>query len=127
FGYDGKGQTLIGPGDDAELAWQSIGRGEAVLEAFVDFELELSVVAARAADGSFAHYGAIENAHSRRILDVSVSPARVPPEVAAEAVRIGRGVLDALEVIGVLCVEFFLTRDGMLLMSELAPPPYNPG
>ena len=127
FGYDGKGQTLIRPGDDAELAWQSIGRGEAVLEAFVDFELELSVVAARAADGSFAHYGAIENAHSRRILDVSVSPARVPPEVAAEAVRIARGVLEELQVVGVLCVEFFLTRAGALLINELAPRPHNSG
>ena len=98
-----------------------------MLEAFVDFELELSVVAARAADGSFAHYGAIENAHSRRILDVSVSPARVPPEVAAEAVRIARGVLEELQVVGVLCVEFFLTRAGALLINELAPRPHNSG
>jgi 5-(carboxyamino)imidazole ribonucleotide synthase len=127
FGYDGKGQTLIRPGDDAAAAWQSIGCVEAVLEAFVDFELELSVVAARGADGSFAHYGAIENAHRRRILDVSVSPARVPPGVAAEAARIARGVLDELKVVGVLCVEFFLTRSGKLLINELAPRPHNSG
>jgi 5-(carboxyamino)imidazole ribonucleotide synthase len=127
FGYDGKGQALIRPGDDAEAAWQSIGGGEAVLEAFVDFDLELSVVAARGSGGSFAHYGAIENAHSNRILDVSVSPARVPPEVAAEAVRIAHGVLDELRVVGVLCVEFFLTRAGKLLINELAPRPHNSG
>jgi len=127
FGYDGKGQELIRPDSDAEQAWRSIGGGEAVLEAYVDFEIELSVVAARGADGSFAHYGAIENAHSNRILDVSVSPARLPPPVAAEAVQIARGVLDELGVVGVLCVEFFLTRAGKLLINELAPRPHNSG
>ena len=127
FGYDGKGQELIRLDSDAEQAWRSIGGGEAVLEAYVDFEIELSVVAARGADGSFAHYGAIENAHSNRILDVSVSPARLPPPVAAEAVQIARGVLDELGVVGVLCVEFFLTRGGKLLINELAPRPHNSG
>jgi 5-(carboxyamino)imidazole ribonucleotide synthase len=127
FGYDGKGQALIGVGDDAEAAWRSIGGGEAVLEAFVDFECELSVVAVRGGGGSFAHYGAIENAHCNRILDVSVSPARLPPAVAAEAVRIAKGVLDELSVVGVLCVEFFLTRPGKLLINELAPRPHNSG
>ena len=127
FGYDGKCQALIRPGDDPEAAWRSVGGVEAVLEAFVDFELELSVVAARGADGSFAHYGAIENAHRNRILDVSVSPARIPPEIAGEAVRIARGVLDQLKVVGVLCVEFFLTRSGKLLINELAPRPHNSG
>jgi 5-(carboxyamino)imidazole ribonucleotide synthase len=127
FGYDGKGQTLIQPGDDAEAAWRSIGGGEAVLEAFVDFEREISVVAARGMDGSFAHYGPIENEHSNRILDVSICPARLQPEVAAEAVAIAHGVLDQLQVTGVLCVEFFLTRAGGLLINELAPRPHNSG
>jgi 5-(carboxyamino)imidazole ribonucleotide synthase len=127
FGYDGKGQSLIGVGDDAEAAWRSIGGVEAVLEAFVDFERELSVVAARGGDGSFAHYGAIENTHRNRILDVSVAPARLAPSIAQEAVKIARGVLDALDVVGVLCVEFFLTRSGKLLINELAPRPHNSG
>ncbi len=127
FGYDGKGQSLIGPDDSAEAAWLSIGAVEAVLEAFVDFERELSVVAARGEDGAFAHYGAIDNAHRNRILDVSVAPASVPTSVAAEAVAIARGVLDELRVVGVLCVEFFLTRSGKLLINELAPRPHNSG
>jgi 5-(carboxyamino)imidazole ribonucleotide synthase len=127
FGYDGKGQALIGPTDDIEAAWRSIGSVEAVLEAFVDFERELSVVAARGIDGSFAHYGAIDNAHRNRILDVSVAPACLPREVADEAVEIARGVLDQLDVVGVLCVEFFLTRSGKLLINELAPRPHNSG
>jgi 5-(carboxyamino)imidazole ribonucleotide synthase len=127
FGYDGKGQALIGPDDDAEAAWRSIGGVEAVLEAFVDFERELSVVAARGMDGAFAHYGAIDNAHHRRILDVSVAPAQVPPSIAKEAVEIAYGVLEKLGVVGVLCVEFFLTRSGKLLINELAPRPHNSG
>jgi 5-(carboxyamino)imidazole ribonucleotide synthase len=127
FGYDGKGQALIGLTDDAAAAWRSIGSVEAVLEAFVDFERELSVVAARGIDGSFAHYGAIDNAHCNRILDVSVAPACVPREVADEAVEIARGVLEQLDVVGVLCVEFFLTRAGKLLINELAPRPHNSG
>ena len=127
FGYDGKGQVLIAPGDDAEAAWRSIGGVEAVLEAFVDFERELSVVAARGLDGAFAHYGAIDNAHRNRILDVSVAPASLPPAVAAEAARIARGVMETLDVQGVLCVEFFLTRAGKLLINELAPRPHNSG
>jgi 5-(carboxyamino)imidazole ribonucleotide synthase len=77
--------------------------------------------------GDFVHYGAFENQHSRHILDVSIAPARVPLEVAREAVELARTVLEELDVIGVLCVEFFLTRDGKLLINELAPRPHNSG
>src|SRR5580698_6079416 len=107
FGYDGKGQALISSPDQAEAAWESIGHVPAVLEAFVPFELEISVVAARGADGSFVDYGAIENQHRNRILDISVAPARVRPEIVQRAREIARAVLDALQVVGVLCVEFF--------------------
>ena len=127
FGYDGKGQVLIASAADAAPALAEMKGAEAVLEAFVDFDCELSVVAARGMDGSVAHYGAIENAHSKRILDVSVAPAMLPPEVAREAVEIARGVLEALRVVGVLCVEFFLTRRGKLVINELAPRPHNSG
>jgi 5-(carboxyamino)imidazole ribonucleotide synthase len=78
FGYDGKGQTRISAPEDAGAAWEALG-GEAVLEAWVDFEMELSVVAARGLDGSFEHYGAVRNTHSRHILDLTVAPAGVPP------------------------------------------------
>jgi len=131
FGYDGKGQFRIGPGGDApgrvSEAWSAIGKQEAVLEAFIDFEREISVVAARGEDGQFVHYGAIENQHSRHILDVSIAPARVPPRVAQEAVELTRCVLEKLAVVGVLCVEFFVTRDESLLINELAPRPHNSG
>ncbi len=127
FGYDGKGQFLVKSSDQIADAWEAIGADHAVLEAFIDFEREISVVAARGIDGSFVHYGAIENEHSHRILDVSIAPARIHPRLAAEAVEIARAVLEKLEVIGVLCVEFFVTRAGKLLINELAPRPHNSG
>jgi 5-(carboxyamino)imidazole ribonucleotide synthase len=127
FGYDGKGQFLIRSRDQFAEAWNAIGRQEAVLEAFIDFEREISVVAARGEDGQFVHYGAIENRHSRHILDISIAPARVSLQVSNDAVEIARCVLERLGVVGVLCVEFFVTRDGKLLINELAPRPHNSG
>ena len=127
FGYDGKGQTLINSLEDAAPAFEALRGQEGVVEAFVDFEREVSVVAARGADGRVAHYGVVENTHSRHILDLSVAPARVDEAVAREAVEIARAVLEELEVVGVTCVEFFLTGSGKLLVNELAPRPHNSG
>ena len=127
FGYDGKGQTRVSSDEDASRAVEALKGQEGVVEAFVDFEREVSVVAARTTQGEFANYGVIENAHSRHILDLSVAPARVREETAREAVEIARSVLEALDVVGVMCVEFFLTRDGKLLVNELAPRPHNSG
>ena len=127
FGYDGKGQVRVQSPARAEEAWSAIGRAEAVLEAFIDFEREISVVAARAAGGAFVHYAPAENQHSRHILDVSVAPARVPESVARQAVEMTRCVLEKLGVVGVLCVEFFVLHDGRLLINELAPRPHNSG
>ena len=93
----------------------------------MDFEREISVVAARGLDGAVADWGPIENRHHRHILDVSVAPARVDERVGRDAVRLARGLLEELDVVGVLCVEFFLTRDGRLLVNELAPRPHNSG
>ena len=127
FGYDGKGQAKIKTEGDVETAFAAIGAEEAVLEAFVDFEKEVSVVAARDLKGNFASWGVIENAHERHILDVSFAPAFVSERLWNEAVEIARAVLEKLEVVGVLCVEFFLTKDEKLLVNELAPRPHNSG
>jgi 5-(carboxyamino)imidazole ribonucleotide synthase len=127
FGYDGKGQTRIDSSEDSAAAFAALRGQEGVVEAFVGFEREVSVVAARGMDGAFAHYGVVENTHSRHILDLSVAPAGVDETVAREAVEIARAVLEALGVVGVTCVEFFLTRDGKLLVNELAPRPHNSG
>jgi 5-(carboxyamino)imidazole ribonucleotide synthase len=127
FGYDGKGQIKIHAASAAEEAWRRMGGQECVLEQWVAFEKEVSVVAARGADGAFVHYGVVENDHKNHILDLTRAPGRVRPELAAEAVEIARAVLDALGVVGVLCVEYFLTPDGRLMINELAPRPHNSG
>ncbi len=127
FGYDGKGQSKIVSEEDAARAARDLGDKECVLEAFVDFDREVSVVAARGLEGEFAHYGVVENAHRRHILDLSIAPAAVTEEVGREAVEIARAILETLDVVGVMCVEFFLTREGRLLVNELAPRPHNSG
>jgi 5-(carboxyamino)imidazole ribonucleotide synthase len=127
FGYDGKGQRkLTSPADIAEAA-AALGQAEWIYEAFVDFEREVSVVGARAADGRFTHWGVIENTHRNHILDLSVAPADVSPDLAGEAVRVAEGILEQLGVVGVLCVEMFLSRAGKVVVNELAPRPHNSG
>lgn len=127
FGYDGKGQSKIESIEDAESAWKAIAGHEAIVEGWIDFEKEVSVVAARGMDGSFAHWGVIENDHCHHILDVSTAPAIVPAPVEKKAIELARTVLEQLQVVGVLCIEMFLTRRGELLINELAPRPHNSG
>jgi 5-(carboxyamino)imidazole ribonucleotide synthase len=127
FGYDGKGQRRIDSAAEAEDAFNSLAGREGILEAFVRFERELSVVAARASGGSTVNFGVVENTHARHILDHTVAPAALPPRVAREATRIAESLLAELDVVGVLCVELFLTADGRLFVNELAPRPHNSG
>lgn len=127
WGYDGKGQTKIESRSSLEEAWSQLDGAEAILERFVNFAAELSIVAVRGQDGAFASYGPIANTHRDHILDLSVTPADFPNRVASEAIEIARTIMDELTVIGVLCVEFFLTADGELLVNELAPRPHNSG
>ena len=127
FGYDGKGQHRITRPEEADRVWGLVGPQPAILERVVDFVLEFSVVAARGLDGAFVHYGAIENTHREHILDLSVSPAGIPVETAHEAVLITRTVAEELAYVGVLCVEFFLTASGRVLVNEVAPRPHNSG
>ena len=127
LGYDGKGQTRIDAPGEAMAAWNALGRSESILEAFLDLDREISVIGARGVDGSWSHFGPIENAHRDHILDVSVTPADVPASVEHLAVDSTRSVMEALEYIGILCIEFFLTRDGRLLINEVAPRPHNSG
>jgi 5-(carboxyamino)imidazole ribonucleotide synthase len=127
FGYDGKGQVRVATADAAAAAWDALGRAEAILEAFVDLDREISVIGARGVDGDWRCFQPVENAHRNHILDVSVAPAGVPEAVATLAQEVTHGVLEALEYVGLLCVEFFVTRDGRLLVNELAPRPHNSG
>jgi 5-(carboxyamino)imidazole ribonucleotide synthase len=127
WGYDGKGQFLIREPQDADTAWRSLNSSEAVLEGFIDFDCELSVIVARSVDGAMVTYGPMENLHRNHILDVSVTPADRLAAIGARGVEIAREVALALDLVGVLCVEMFLTRDGRLLINELAPRPHNSG
>lgn len=127
WGYDGKGQCKLAAPADAARAWATVGGGEAVLEAFIDFDREVSVVAARGLDGTVADFGTVWNSHANHILDVTVAPSGVAENIEREARRIAHAVLESLGVVGVLCVEFFLARDGRLLVNELAPRPHNSG
>lgn len=127
FGYDGKGQTKIGHETDLERAFADLGGSDGVLEAFVDFEKEVSVVCARGRDGSFVHYGVIENEHANHILDVSTSPAIVTVQVYDRAIEIARAVAETFAYVGTLCVEFFVRPDGEVLVNEIAPRTHNSG
>ncbi|MDQ3907552.1 MAG: 5-(carboxyamino)imidazole ribonucleotide synthase, partial [Acidobacteriota bacterium] len=127
FGYDGKGQWMLKSAGDAGPAFESLNGSEGILEAFVAFEREVSVVAARGREGAVAPYVLVENAHARHILDHTVAPALVPPKVISESEEVARALLAALDYVGVLCVELFLTPDERLYVNELAPRPHNSG
>jgi 5-(carboxyamino)imidazole ribonucleotide synthase len=132
FGYDGKGQAKLKTADDAAGAWAALGLQAgavpvAVLEQWVSFELECSVVGARGAGGEVELYPLAENIHAGHILDLTVVPARVPETTALRAQALARGVLEAFDAVGVLGVELFLTLQGELLINELAPRVHNSG
>lgn len=127
FGYDGKGQSKLYSASAAEEAWRRANGQQCVLEKLIDFDREVSVVAARGADGQFVHYGVVENDHKNHILDLTRAPGRVSDKVRNEAIAIARAVMEQLDAVGVLCVEFFLAKDDQLLINELAPRPHNSG
>ncbi len=127
FGYDGKGQRKLQPGDDLAAAWQPFAGQPAVLEKFIPFEREISVLVARGLDGSVATWPVCENEHANHILDVTLCPARIPEAVAAAARTLAERVAVLLDLVGVLAVELFLLADGQILINELAPRPHNSG
>ncbi len=127
FGYDGKGQVAVRRAGDLGAAWDALQRREAILEAFIDLDREISVIGARGVDGSSSHFGPIDNTHQKHILDVSVAPSSVSAAIAAEAVDVTHRLMDALEYVGLLCVEFFVARGGALMVNEIAPRPHNSG
>lgn len=127
FGYDGKGQQKLTGGEDLAAVWQALGAPRGVVEQWVDFVMEISVVCARSRDGSFVHYPACENIHAHHILDITIAPARIEPALAREAAALARAIAEALDYTGTLAVEMFVTRDGKILVNELAPRPHNSG
>jgi 5-(carboxyamino)imidazole ribonucleotide synthase len=126
-GYDGKGQARIRVGDDPAQAWSRVGGAPSILEAFVPFEREISVLLARAADGSVAVYPVAENDHRNHILHTTVAPARVSGPAAAKARDISIAIAEGLGIVGMMAVELFALEDGQLLVNEVAPRTHNSG
>ena len=127
FGYDGKGQVKL-PTAEADLAaaWNKMGGAVGVLEAWVPFQLEISVLVARTVDGRTAVYDPAENIHRNHILHLSISPARISEATAAEARALALSIADKIQLVGLLAVEMFV-KDGRIVVNELAPRPHNSG
>jgi 5-(carboxyamino)imidazole ribonucleotide synthase len=127
FGYDGKGQAKVSSVEETERAFASFKGAPCILEGFVDFAFEASVIAARGRDGSFAAYDPPENHHADHILRRSTVPGRLTPAQGEEAKAIARKIMEALNYVGVMCVELFVQKDGALLVNEIAPRVHNSG
>jgi 5-(carboxyamino)imidazole ribonucleotide synthase len=127
FGYDGKGQIKVS--DEASLAKAvaAFARQRCVIEKFIDFKCELSVLVARGSTGEVKVFPVAENIHTRHILDFSIVPARVSDAVRTEAEKLGLAIVEKLNVVGLLAIELFLTDRGEILVNELAPRPHNSG
>lgn len=128
LGYDGKGQRLLEGNVEAARVLRELG-GEPpwILEAVVDFTMELSVITARGLDGACRSFPAVENRHRDHLLDVTLAPAILPPGVAEQARDIAERIAHELDLVGLIAVEMFLTSDHRLLVNELAPRPHNSG
>ncbi|MEM6897815.1 MAG: ATP-grasp domain-containing protein, partial [Pseudomonadota bacterium] len=120
FGYDGKGQQRLGPDDDPTAAFEALNGAPAILEGIVAFSCEISVIAARGQDGSVACFDPGQNVHENGILRTTTVPAAVPARVKSDAVLAASQILNALDYVGVLGVEFFVTPGG-LIVNEIAP------
>jgi 5-(carboxyamino)imidazole ribonucleotide synthase len=127
LGYDGKGQKIVTGVEGAASAYEEFKGAPLLLEAFVDFQFEASIIAARGVNGAFAAYDAPENDHREHILRRSTVPSRLDESQRGEAIRMARTIAEALDYVGVLCVELFVARDGKLLVNEIAPRVHNSG
>jgi len=128
LGYDGKGQRLFrSQEDDPAGVFDSLGRVPLILESLVAFEREISIIAARGRDGTVACYDPAENVHLNGILHTSTLPARISDATAVHAAEAARRILDALDYVGVIGIEFFVMPDGSLVANEIAPRVHNTG
>jgi 5-(carboxyamino)imidazole ribonucleotide synthase len=127
LGYDGKGQAMLRTPEDLAPAFERLQPKPLILEGFVDFAQEISVVIARGADGSMAAFDTVENRHANHILDVTLAPARISEAADEAAQAMARQVAEALDLVGLLAVEMFLDAQGRVLANEIAPRPHNSG
>jgi 5-(carboxyamino)imidazole ribonucleotide synthase len=127
LGYDGKGQAMLRTPQDLDAAWERLNPKPLILEGFIDFAQEISVVVARGADGCLSCFDTVENRHRSHILDLTLAPARISSTVDQAAQAIGRLVAEALDLVGLLAVEMFVDNAGNVLVNEIAPRPHNSG
>jgi 5-(carboxyamino)imidazole ribonucleotide synthase len=127
FGYDGKGQAMIRSRDDLDSAWAGLATNDAILEGFISFEKEVSVIVGRGQDKEIRAYPVVENHHENHILATTTAPADVSAKTADAANRIAVTLAEALDLVGLLAVEMFVLPDGGVLMNEIAPRPHNSG
>ncbi|WP_297444071.1 5-(carboxyamino)imidazole ribonucleotide synthase [Acidocella sp.] len=127
LGYDGKGQALLRGPEDLAPAFERLHPKPLILEGFVDFGAELSVMVARGVNGEVVSFDPVENRHKHHILDLTLAPAPYQPEILAEATALARRIAERLELVGLLGVEMFLRADGHVVVNEIAPRPHNSG
>ena len=127
LGYDGKGQRRINPGDDLAEAFAALAPTPLILEGFIDFACEVSVVVARGVNGDISSFDVVENRHRAHILDLTLAPARIPQATAAQASRIAHDIAHAIGLVGLLAVEMFIDAKGAVVVNEIAPRPHNSG
>ena len=127
LGYDGKGQRMLRHADDLAAAFAGLAPKPLILEGFIDFAQEISVIVARGADGALSAFDTVENRHRDHILDLTLAPARMPAAVVDQSQAIARRIATALDLVGLLAVEMFVDATGRVLVNELAPRPHNSG
>ena len=127
FGYDGKNQVRVQTGDNLDAAWEQIGSGPGIVEGWVDYDKEISVIVVRSQSGDIRCYDAVENEHSNYILHKTSVPAAITKSTEKRAKKIAEALAEHLGLVGVLAVEMFVMRDGSLIVNEMAPRPHNSG
>ncbi len=127
FGYDGKGQEKVGTKEELDAAWLAAGSVPAIVEGFVDFQCEISVIIARDTEGNTKCFDVVENIHSHHILDKTIAPARVESQIAEAATAVAVKIASALSLVGLIAVEMFVTKDKRIIVNEIAPRPHNSG
>jgi 5-(carboxyamino)imidazole ribonucleotide synthase len=127
MGYDGKGQVKIDQASRVDEAWEAMKGTPSILEGFISFEREISVIVGRSVNGQVEAYIPVENRHKNHILDITIAPADIPKRLQTKAIEMATEIASKIELIGLLAVEMFVTIDGKLLVNELAPRPHNSG
>lgn len=127
FGYDGKGQIFHRQSDDVQKSWTNLHTDEAVIEGVIDFDYEISVIIARDLSGTALAYPAVMNEHKNHILSKTIAPAPIPEDIQTKAKEMAHKIAEAVDLVGVLTLEIFVTKSGDLLANEIAPRTHNSG